>query len=69
MVLMRWVVSIISTKPVCCQNEVLARIKGCTAITPNWQKSAFVALDYAGQYVFCVSKQGRLGGLRLTHKS
>ncbi|PWI33317.1 DNA-binding response regulator [Vibrio albus] len=46
------------TKPVV-PGEVLARIK-VHSHNAKLAKSAQVALDYAGQYIFCVSKQGRL---------
>ena len=46
------------TKPVV-PDEVLARIK-VHSRNAKLAKSAQVALDYAGQYIFCVSKQGRL---------
>ena len=46
------------TKPVV-PDEVLARIK-VHSHNAKLAKSAQFALDYAGQYIFCVSKQGRL---------
>lgn len=46
------------TKPVV-PDEVLARIK-VHSHNAKLAKSAQVALDYAGQYILCVSKQGRL---------
>ncbi len=46
------------TKPVV-PDEVLARIK-VHSHNAKLAKSAQVALDYAGQYIFCVSKQGHL---------
>nr|WP_321270160.1 DNA-binding response regulator [uncultured Tolumonas sp.] len=46
------------TKPVV-PNEVLARIK-VHSHNAKLAKSAQFALDYAGQYIFCVSKQGHL---------